>query len=282
MQVSLAGQPLTPTTAGDRIQVNISSNTQSIWEDMMSLIVAVYVPEAIVMSSDSRQSITIEGKQPSGEVFKIETVNSDAVTKTHCLEHQQVGISNFGQDLLKGVPISSYIQSFIEEELVSADDVTTIPDKLVSYFRVKKQFPDADIGFHVAGYKKENKVSVPYVFYCHIAKAEVIRRNAKPDGSLSYGAAWSGQIDILQSIVSPVSIKDSRGKESIVRTTAPIIWDAMTVQDAIDFAVYAIRTTIDTMRFQARAKNVGGNIDVLLLTPNQKPEWLKKKEYRAP
>lgn len=247
----------------------------------MSLVVVVHVPGAIVMSSDSRQSITIEGEKTGGEVFKIETINSDAVTKTHCLEQQQVGISNFGQDLLKGVPISSYIQSFVEEELVAADDVNTIAEKLVSYFRTKKHFPDADIGFHVAGYKKENKISIPYVFYCHVAKAEVIRRNANPDGSLLYGASWSGQIDILQSIVSPVTIKDSRGKESLLRPIAPIIWDAMTIQDAIDFAVFAIRTTIDTMRFQARPKNVGGNIDVLLLTPNQKPIWLKKKEYQV-
>ena len=121
----------------------------------MSLVVAVYVSEAIVMASDSRQSITLEGKHPSGEVFNVETVNSDVVTKTHLLENQQVGVSNFGQDLLKGVPISSYIQSFIEEEMVSADDVTTIPHKLVSYFR--KHSPDADIGFHVAGYKKEGR-----------------------------------------------------------------------------------------------------------------------------
>lgn len=246
----------------------------------MTLIVAVYVPEGIVMASDSRQSITIEGKKPSGEPFKVETVNSDAVTKTFLLEKQQVGISNFGADLLDGIPISSYIQSFLEEEVVAADDVTTISKKLVDYFR--KSFPDADAGFHVAGYKKENKISVPYVYYCHVAKSEVGRRNAKQDGSIIYGATWSGQIDVIQSIISPVMIKDSRGKEKIIKAPAPIIWDAMTVQDAIDFAVYAIRTTIDTMRFQARAKNVGGNIDVLLLKPNQEPQWIKKKEYQIP
>ena len=76
--------------------------------------------------------------------------------------------------------------------------------------------------------------------------------------------------------------KDVRGKEKIIKTPAPIIWDAMTVQDAIDFSVYAIRTTIDTIRFQARPKNVGGNIDVLLLKPNQEPRWIKKKEYQMP
>jgi hypothetical protein len=244
----------------------------------MTLVLAVYVPEGIVMASDSRQSITIEGKKPSGEPFKFETVNSDAVTKTLLLEKQQVGISNFGTDLLNGIPISSYIQSFLEEEVVAADDVITIPKKLVNYFR--KSSPNADAGFHVAGYKKENKISIPYLYYCHVAKNEVGRRNAKQDGSIIYGATWSGQIDIIQSIINPVIIKDSRGKEKIIKAPPPIIWDVMTIQDAIDFAVYAIRTTIDTIRFQARAKNVGGNIDVLLLTPNQEPQWIKKKEYQ--
>jgi hypothetical protein len=243
----------------------------------MSLVIAVYVPEGIVMASDSRQSITIEGKQPSGESFKVETVNSDAVTKTFLLEQQRVGISNFGNDLLEGVPISSHIQSFIEEEIVAADDITTIPQKLVRYF--KKSFPEADAGFHVAGYKKEGKISIPHVYYCHVGRNEVLRRNAKEDGSLIYGATWSGQIDIIASIINPVVVKDEEGKEKLVRPSTPIIWGAMTVQDAIDFAAYAIRTTIDTMRFQARPKSVGGSIDVLLLAPNKEPKWISKREY---
>lgn len=87
----------------------------------MSLIVAVYVPEGIVMASDSRQSITIGGTRPTGEEFKVETVNSDAVMKTFLLDQQQVGISNFGQDLLNGVPMASYIRRFIDEALVAAE-----------------------------------------------------------------------------------------------------------------------------------------------------------------
>ena len=244
----------------------------------MSLIIAVYVPEGIVMASDSRQSITIGGTRPTGEEFKVETVNSDAVMKTFLLDQQQVGISNFGQDLLDGVPMGSYIRRFIEESLVAADDVTTIPDKLIRYFR--ESFPKADIGFHVAGYKKEGKSSIPYVYHCHVGRNKVERRNARPDGSVIYGATWSGQIDILTSIVLPVAVKDEKGKEKIVRSPAPIVWDAMTLQDAIDFSIYAIRTTIDTMRFQARPKNVGGPIDVLLLTPESPPDWVQKKKYR--
>ena len=223
----------------------------------MSLAIIVYVPEGIVMASDSRQSLTVEQKTPTGQSFKFETVNSDAVYKTFLLEEQQIGISNFGMDLLGGIPMSSHIKRLIEEAITSSDNVETIPRKLLKYFT--KSFRGADVGFHVAGYKEEGSVSVPYVFHCHVGKEDLVRRNIRSDGSLSYGATWSGAIDVITSIV------------------APIIWDAMTIQDAIDFAVYAIRTTIDTMRFQARPKTVGGPIDVLLLTPDEKPRWINRK-----
>lgn len=119
------------------------------------------------------------------------------------------------------------------------------------------------------------------MYHCHVGKDTVERRNCKPDGSISFGATWSGQVDILTSIISSVAIKDSKGREKVLRAPAPIIWDAMTLQDSIDFSIYAIRTTIDTMRFQARAKNVGGPIDVLLITPDRPPKWIQKKEYRG-
>jgi hypothetical protein len=243
----------------------------------MSLIITINVPEAIIMASDSRQSISIEGHSPEGKSFRVETVNSDSVTKTFLLDNQQVGISNFGQDLLNNVPMSSHVKNFIEEEIVAADDVTTIPKKLIEYFR--NNFPQADAGFHIAGYSKSAKVSIPHFYYCHVAKNIVERRNVKPDGSVAYGATWSGQIDVITSIVTPVVVKDEKGTDRILHQPAPIIWDAMSVQDAIDFAIYAIRTTIDTMRFQARPKNVGGPIDVLLLSPDAKPKWIQKKEY---
>ncbi len=244
----------------------------------MSFVITVYVTEGIVMASDSRQSVTVEGKNPEGQGFKVDTVNSDAVTKTFLLDKHQVGISNFGKDLLGGVPTASRISRFIEEELTSNDDIKTIPKKLVDHFR--KSFPDADAGFHVTGYKKEGKISVPYIYSCHIEKNVVKRVNTKPDGSPSYGASWSGQTDILSSILVPVVIKDDQGNNKAIRSPAPIIWDAMALQDAIDFSIYAIRTTIDTMRFQARQKNVGGPIDVLVITPEE-AKWIQRKELQG-
>lgn len=39
-------------------------------------------------------------------------------------------------------------------------------------------------------------------------------------------------------------------------------------QSATQLANYAMRATIDTMRFQAREKTVGGPVDILVMTPD--------------
>jgi len=252
----------------------------------MSLVITTYVPEGIVLASDSRQSITIEGKTPEGkELPKIDTVNSDNVYKTYLLSKRdkedkpifEVGVQFFGQDLLGGISTASHIKRFSEEILTDEDDVTTIPKKLVDFFR--ELFPTADTGFHVAGYKKEEKVSVPYVFYCHVTRNIVERKNLKPDDSIAYGATWSGQIDVLAGIIQPSLMPGSEGK-AVPLQKPPIIWDAMALQDAIDFSVYTIRTTIDTIRFQARPKNVGGPIDVLVINSDG-ARWIQKKELKG-
>lgn len=45
-----------------------------------------------------------------------------------------------------------------------------------------------------------------------------------------------------------------------------ILWDSLNLYGALDFAIYAVRTTIDTIWFQARPKSVGRELDVQLLT----------------
>jgi hypothetical protein len=253
----------------------------------MTLAIVTHVPEGIIMASDSRQSISIDQKTPEGvDLPKVETVNSDNVYKTSLLSRKhphasiplfEVGVTSFGQDLLGNVPMASHIKKFFEAELTDSDDVTTIPKKLVDYFR--KSFPDADTGFHIAGYKKDGKISTPYVFYCHVAKNIFDqRRNIAPDGSLIYGATWSGQIDVLNSIIQPSLQPGPEGKTLTV-PKPPIVFGGMPLQDAIDFSAFAIRITIETIRFQARPKNVGGPIDILALTPDG-ATWIQRKELR--
>ena len=234
-----------------------------------SLITTVYVPEGIVMAADSRQTLAL------GEEMMISTDNA---TKIHLLEDQQVGISHCGQSFCNGMLVSSQINKFIEEKLTNSDDVITVAHKLVKYFR--KSFGDVAVFFYVSGYKKENKVSIPYVYFCSILGNKVERKNIYSDNTIKYGLSWNGELDILESIINPVIHEDEHGNKITIREVEPISWKAMSLQDAIDFSIYAIQTTIDTMRFQARPKTVGGPIDVLLLTP-QEVKWIQKKKLHG-
>ncbi len=251
----------------------------------MTFVITTYVPEGIVQASDSRQFITAKGTGPDGKPLKVETINSDNVFKTALLKRAgdngkplfEVGVNTFGEDLLKKVPIASHLRKFAEEELADDDDVSTIPRKMVDYFR--RDFPNADTGFHIAGYKKEERVSVPHVYYCHVRNNEITRTNTAPNGELTYGASWAGQPDIISSILNE-SLVMGPNNQPVPVPKPPILWDAMALQDAIDFSIYAVRTTIDTMRFQARQKNVGGPIDVLLITPDS-ANWIQRKTMRG-
>ena len=245
----------------------------------MSFVITVYVPEAIVMASDSRQSITITGQTPDGKKLPpVETVASDFTYKTFLLKKQRTGVSVYGSSLLGKVQMESHIKRLEEERLSDSDSVDKVVDKLVAYF--KEKFPGVDTAFHVAGFRKEKGVSIPYVYTCHVGRSEMNRVNFDSSSNqVRYGCGWGGQSDVISTILRPHQILGTENKP-VPAPRFPIIYDSMNVQDAIDFAIYAVRTTIDTMQFQARAKNVGGSIDVLLLMPEE-DKWIQRKNLHA-
>jgi 20S proteasome alpha/beta subunit len=56
-----------------------------------------------------------------------------------------------------------------------------------------------------------------------------------------------------------------------------IRYDLMSLQDAVDFAVFIVRATIEAQRFnQGSLMGVGGAIDVAVVTPDGF-RWLQKK-----
>ena len=241
----------------------------------MSFVITVYIPGGIVMASDSRQTIGIQRVEESAKDHPpIPIVSSDYVYKTFLLESSQIGISTFGEAFLGKMGTDFHLKTFEEEDLTENDDVESIAEKLLNFF--KRNFPLADTSFHIAGYKKRGKISTPYVYHCNIKRAELKRLNyVKEKDQILYGASWGGESDIITEILQPAWMKDNTG--DLKQVPKPqVIWDIMSLQDAIDFAVYAVKTTIDTMRFQARPKTVGGPIDVLLITP-QGTNWIKRK-----
>lgn len=219
-----------------------------------SLITTIFIPKGIVMAADSRSTIFIDGE--------MQPIFNDTAIKLFLLEKHKIGISAYGKGIPMDFSISNHIKNFIEKKLTDDDDIITVANKLLEYFKnISASFEN--ISFHVAGYKKENKVSVPYVYFLSTKDDLIKRCNKYSDNLKIYGILHGGQTDILESILNS-KVDD-------------ILWKEMTLQDAIDFSIYAFRTTICKMRLQAGPKTVGGPIDVLLISPEE-AKFIQNKE----
>ena len=70
-------------------------------------------------------------------------------------------------------------------------------------------------------------------------------------------------------------------KDSIDNLRYAIRYDIMSLQDAIDFAIFIVRATIEAQRFNQKAvMAVGGDIDVAIITP-EGFRWIQRKKLRG-
>jgi hypothetical protein len=91
------------------------------------------------------------------------------------------------------------------------------------------------------------------------------------------GANWGGEADVLTRLFNEVAPVPPLGQQPTALPSFGVPFEFFTLQDAIDFAVFGIRSTAETMRFQARERTVGGPIDVLVITPSG-ARWIAQKQ----
>lgn len=116
-----------------------------------------------------------------------------------------------------------------------------------------------------------------------------------------YGASWVGQGDVVSRIVLGFDsrmagipmmqklvkeIGEDEFRKQIANMEYAIQWGTMTLQDAIDFSVLAIETTIAIQRFSDGIKGdpgdmpgVGGPIDVGIIT-KEGFDWVSQKKLK--
>lgn len=241
----------------------------------MSLIISVYVREGIVMAADSRLTLTVPRTLPGGQSNTLSLTSSDSAKKLF-LAPNGVGIATCGPADIGGVPIAGFIESFIVEKI--ADNPFSAPrvaEELKVFFNALGVRPGTI--FHVAGYVTTPTGHEQAILFVDPQAGVVSRLNPQN----LQGANWNGEIDVLSRLLSNVSLTHSRSQELMQLPMFPVPFEFFTLQDAIDFAFFGIRSTIETLRFQAREKTVGGPVDVLVITPGS-AQWIAKKELSIP
>lgn len=233
----------------------------------MSLIITVHTGEGIVMASDSRMTMSTTKTSGATTTVNVGAHMADSSFKTF-LTPGGVGISTCGDASIKNMPIAGYLESFINQH--ANDDVDIIKDSLNAYFLAIE--PNIDTDFLVAGYLDDGSGNKVQTIYKLCTKGDV---KTKID-TTSQGAVWDGETDVLSRLITTMYVKKPDGSYTAYADYR-IPFNFFTLQDSIDFAKFALQTTIDAMRFENRAKTVGGPIDILVIKPNN-AFWIDRKE----
>lgn len=236
----------------------------------MSFLIAVHVNEGIVLASDRRTTYTTTETVGTTVTKYIGVHTTDSTDKTFLCPNG-CGISTCGDASLLGSPITGYIQEMIRTKIDENSKVEEIPGILLQYFGGFSEVPNTN--FIVAGYdvdegKKEQKI---YKVNVKTGLIHSIKTSTQ-------GATWDGETYTVTRLIKEVALKNDDGSYTDL-PYEEILWEYFTLQDAIDFARYAVEMTIQTMRFKKVVETVGGEVDILVITPDE-TKWLQKVELR--
>ena len=259
----------------------------------MSLIISVRTNEGIVMASDSRMTLHAGA---TGQVHF-----SDTLYKTFCID-KRIGISTCGDSLVHGKFVASWMQTFEAEIYDKKWSVLATAQNVATFFAGLN--PEESLIFHVGGYEQVVDTIKPVTYRVCVScgrKIDISGRDEAP------GARWDGMTETMSRLIKSVvlvgandiipfdsitqTIQNKDGTRSIIEhknkiaipanssrfSEAPIGFEFFNLQDAIDFAKYAIQTTIDTIKFKSESLTVGGPIDILVIEPCG-ARWIAHKE----
>lgn len=234
----------------------------------MSFLIAVHVNEGIVLASDRRTTYTNTQHNGLEIIHNIGVHTTNSTDKTFLCPNN-AGISTCGDASLMGKPITGYIQDMIRTKIKSDCVISDMPQIIIDYFNGLDVVPNTD--FLVAGYEENGNGKVQKIY-----KFNVSRKDIEEVDTSSQGATWDGESLTLTRIIQNVALK-SNENEYLDLPYEEILWGYFTLQDAVDFARYAVEMTIQTMRFKNVVETVGGKVDILIITPDE-VRWLQKEK----
>ena len=266
----------------------------------MTICVSVRIPEGLILAADSM--VTLEGTVNTGEGAKAGVLQTfESANKVSQVKDYPIGVMTWGIASISSRSIPSLIMEWeygLGSLLVNADfSVRKMADGLHEFIheRYNKSYPATErrprLGMFIGGYSGGQFFSEQ--FFCEWPNRvgwQEVRPN-KSDGSPDFGANWFGQVDALDRLVHGYDrngikelVKRGADKEVVQKwiedhvSELPLVFDGMPIQDAVDFANYAVQLTIGRFRFSMGVPVCGGDVDIAVITPDAL-HWAQRKQW---
>lgn len=258
----------------------------------MTIAVAVACPEGLVLAADSRTSTV-----GANGAFRVAT---DYAHKVFSIQ-DRFGAVTFGWAFLEGRSIAGVMEEFAAQtQLAENATIEAVAAALADYFndRIDAHVaagldpePDAGndvLGFIVGGYDQTGVGQFRLVWL----PSRTITPGAATNNS---GAHWQGEVDVWFRLSKGFDILrlDTEGWEQaqldgLAALEYIVRFEAMALQDAIDYAEFIVRTTVDMQRFShgtvatpGSFPTCGGPVELATITRRGGLEWVRKTRVRA-
>ena len=264
----------------------------------MTVAIAVVSADGLVLAADSRTTFGWGG----GPV----RVLSDYTHKVFKID-EKVGVACFGYAFLRRRNIAAHVEDFIRVK--ESDQPEALASEIYAYFSEEfaahtQQFPNeapppdqAALGFLVVGYD-ENGVGHSYDVLIPGGPEARANHNTRDNP----GASWRGQTDVIRRIIKGADLDLLQERAARAGLSAHVDalqelttgleyivpFDAMNLQDAVDFAEFAISTTIATQRFiygtmgqPGSWPGVGGPVEIGIVTPRDPFRFISQTDVRS-
>lgn len=255
----------------------------------MSLVVSLRIPDGVVVAADSLSTaqnvVQVEFQQQLAQGEQVETEGPSVLTQPFAIPfsassftqklmslHRKYAVAVVGQGIINNKSIYYHLKQF-ENQTSASTVLPTLVDELVEYFESEllKQLPKypqeapddwLPVAFHVNGYESHDAGQNAVTYEVFVGKNSRIKKRDQ------IGCTVGGDMPIVQKLWELGRQDDSFQFQ----------YGLMSLQDAIDLAVYYIDTTAVFQRFTNRIPTVGGEVDVALVTPFHDFQWIRRKE----
>lgn len=254
----------------------------------MTIVVGVAAPDGIILAADSRTTYT------SGDHYRI---SSDSAHKLFALG-ARFAVATHGLSFIGPQTIAGHMDEWVGQLQTVPSDVAAFAELLGKFFDARlaaawtaDELKDAGelLGFLVAGYDAAGvgqllEVSLPggTVTPSTITTSEI-------------GTLWRGQTDVVRRLIKgvdwwafPVGVELTDDVEKALEQLEYNLLSPITLEDAVDFARFLIRTTVDMQRFSdgllGGARGIpgcGGPVRVVAVTRGG-VQWVDQPSLAAP
>ncbi len=248
----------------------------------MTVCASVKVRDGIVLGSDSMTQIL--GQDQHGNRVPVKSYSH--ARKLFHIGELPIGVMTYGIGNLGPRSIQGFVREF-SSAYSGEPDVESVGKELYEFFSKAYQdelgdTPGAGLGFFVAGVVSGQPFPEEWEFQL---PRDGESRQVRPADQ--FGASWRGThlpFTRLYKGFDPRALEELKKlgvSEAVIDKAvkgieSPVAYDGMPLQDAINFVVFILQTTIGLATFELGSASCGGPLQVATILPETGFKWVQE------